>query len=149
VAAYAGVGRSAKEIAYLLGAPAASVENSLRRAQAKLGLRSRVELTQFFAPQSLRAQMAEVSVGNDTLLIGSTPRLEEAKLGGLSDAERQVLVLLIAGSTNRDIAMRRATSARTVANQVQAIFRKYGARSRSELIARLTNRSALGIDYVQ
>jgi DNA-binding CsgD family transcriptional regulator len=139
VAAYAGLGRSAKEIAYLLGAPAASVENSLRRAQTKLGLRSRVELTQFFAPQSLRAQMAEISVGNDTLLIGSTPRLEETKLAGLSAAERQVLVLLIAGSTNRDIAMRRATSARTVANQVQAIFRKYGARSRSELIARLSS----------
>jgi DNA-binding NarL/FixJ family response regulator len=47
--------------------------------------------------------------------------------------------LLIAGSTNRDIAMRRATSARTVANQVQAIFRKYGVRSRSELIALLGN----------
>jgi DNA-binding CsgD family transcriptional regulator len=141
VAAYAGLGRSAKEIAYLLGAPAASVENSLRRAQTKLGLRSRVELTQFFAPQSLRAQIAEISVDNDTLLIGSTPRLEETKLAGLSAAERQVLVLLIAGSTNRDIAMRRGTSARTVANQVQAIFRKYGARSRSELIARLGNQT--------
>src|SRR3984957_12217650 len=145
VAAYAGLGRSAKEIAYLLGAPAASVENSLRRAQSKLGLRSRVELTQFFAPQSLRAQMAEIAVGNDTLLIGSTPRLEETKLAGLSTAERQVLGLLIAGSTNRDIAMRRATSARTVANQVQAIFRKYGARSRSELIAGLSNLTPISV----
>ena len=145
VAAYAGLGRSAKEIAYLLGAPAASVENSLRRAQTKLGLRSRVELTQFFAPQSLRAQMAEISVDNYTLMIGSTRRLEETKLAGLSAAERQVLVLLIAGSTNRDIAMRRATSARTVANQVQAIFRKYGARSRSELIARLGNLTPISV----
>jgi DNA-binding CsgD family transcriptional regulator len=137
VACYAGLGRSAKEIAYLLGAPAASVENSLRRAQAKLGLSSRVELAEFFAPQGLRAQMAEISVGQDTLLIGSTPCLEATKLVGLSAAEREVLELLIAGSTNRDIAIRRATSARTVANQVQAIFRKCGARSRGELIARL------------
>jgi DNA-binding CsgD family transcriptional regulator len=139
VAGYAGLGRSAKEISYLLGAPAASVENSLRRAQAKLGLRSRVELAEFFAPQSLRAQMVEISVGSDTLLIGSTPCLDETKLAGLSAAERQVLVLLIAGSTNLDIAMRRATSTRTVANPVQAIFRKFGARTRSELIARLSN----------
>src|SRR3984957_2518005 len=138
VAGYAGLGRSAKEISYLLGAPAASVENSLRRTQAKLGLRSRVELVEFFAPQGLRAQMAEISVGrNDTLLIGSIPRLEEAKLKELSSSQRQVLMSLIAGSTNRDIAMRRATSARTVANQVQAIFRKYKVRSRGELVARL------------
>lgn len=145
VAAYAGLGRSAKEIAYLLGAPAPSVENSLRRVQIKLGLRSRVELTQFFAPQSLRAEMAEISVGNGTLLIGSAPRLEETKLAGLSTAERAVLGLLIAGSTNRDIAMRRATSVRTVANQVQAIFRKYGVRSRSELISRLSNLSPISV----
>jgi DNA-binding NarL/FixJ family response regulator len=138
VVEYAGQGRSAKEIGYLLGAPAASVENSLRRAQAKLGLRSRVELTAFFAPHGLRAQLAEIVVGKDTLLMGATPRLDETKLAGLTSAEREVTALLIAGSTNHDIAQRRATSARTVANQVQAIFRRCGARSRSELIARLS-----------
>ncbi|HTV78411.1 MAG TPA: helix-turn-helix transcriptional regulator [Steroidobacteraceae bacterium] len=138
-AAYAGLGRSAKEIAYLLGAPASSVENSLRRAQAKLGLRSRVELADFFAPRSLRASMAEIAVGNENLLVGSTPLLDERKLVGLSPAERHVLELLIAGSTDRDIARRRATSARTVANQVQALFRKFGVRSRGALVARLRN----------
>jgi DNA-binding NarL/FixJ family response regulator len=139
VAGYAGLGRSAKEIAYLLGAPAASVENSLRRAQAKLGFRSRAELTDFFAPRSLRAQVAEIVFGNDKLLVGSIPLLDEAKLGDLSPAERHVLALLIAGSTDRDIAKRRATSTRTVANQVQSLFRKFGVRSRGELIARLCN----------
>jgi len=139
VAAYAGLGRSAKEISYLLGAPAASVENSLRRAQAKLGLQSRVELTDFFAPRSLRAHVAEIAVGNETLLVGSMPLLDETKLVGLSPAERHVLALVIAGSTDHDIAKRRSTSARTVANQVQALFRKFGVRSRGELVARLRN----------
>ncbi len=139
VAAYAGLGRSAKEIAYLLGAPAASVENSLRRAQAKLGLQSRVELTDFFAPRSLRAHVAEIAVGNETLLVGSMPLLDETKLVGLSPAERHVLALVIAGSTDHDIAKRRSTSPRTVANQVQALFRKFGVRSRSALVARLRN----------
>ena len=106
VAAYAGLGRSAKEISYLLGAPAASVENSLRRAQAKLGLQSRVELTDFFAPRSLRAHVAEIAVGNETLLVGSMPLLDETKLVGLSPAERHVLALVIAGSTDHDIAKR-------------------------------------------
>ena len=138
VVEYAGQGRSAKEIGYLLGAPAASVENSLRRAQAKLGLRSRVELTAFFAPHGLRAQLAEIVVGEDTLLMGATPRLDETKLAGLTSAEREVTALLIAGSTNHDIAQRRATSARTVANQVQSVFHKMGARSRGELVSHLS-----------
>jgi DNA-binding NarL/FixJ family response regulator len=139
VVEYAGHGRSAKEIGYLLGAPAASVENSLRRAQVKLSLRTRVELAEFFAPHGLRAQLAETVLGGSTFLIGSAPHLKATNLLGLSDAERHVLMLLIAGSTNHDIAMRRATSTRTVANQLQSIFRKSGARSRSELIVRLSN----------
>jgi len=137
VAEFAGVGRSAKEIAYLLGVSAASVENSLRRAQAKLGLGSRLELTEFFSPQGIRANLARVALAGDTLLIGATSRLDEAKLAGLTSAQREVAALLIAGSTNNDIAQRRATSPNTVANQVQAIFRTFGARSRGELVARL------------
>ena len=139
VAEFAGLGRSAKEIAYLLGVSAASVENSLRRAQAKLGLGSRLELTEFFSPQGIRANLARVALAGDTLLIGATPRLDETKLAGLTLAQREVVALLIAGSTNNDIAQRRATSPNTVANQVQAIFRTFGARSRGELLARLND----------
>jgi DNA-binding NarL/FixJ family response regulator len=84
--------------------------------------------------------LAEIAVVGDTLLIGATPLLDEVRLTGLTEAERAVLGLLIAGSTNADIATRRATSPRTVANQVQAIFRKFGVRSRSELMARLNDR---------
>jgi DNA-binding NarL/FixJ family response regulator len=113
------------------------VENSTRRAQAKLGLTSRVELTAFFAPHGLRKQLAKLSLADDMLLVGASPLLEHARLTDLTEAERAVLGLLIAGSTNGDIAARRAVSPRTVANQVQAIFRKFGARSRSELTARL------------
>ena len=143
VAEFAGLGRSAKEIAYLLGVSAASVENSLRRAQAKLGLGSRLELTEFFSPQGIRANLARVALAGDTLLIGATPRLDETKLAGLTSAQREVVALLIAGSTNHDIAQRRATSPNTVANQVQAIFRTFGARSRGELLARLNDQYKL------
>jgi DNA-binding NarL/FixJ family response regulator len=143
VAEFAGLGRSAKEIAYLLGVSAASVENSLRRAQAKLGLGSRLELTEFFSPQGIRANLARVALAGDTLLIGATPRLDETKLAGLTSAQREVVALLIAGSTNNDIAQRRATSPNTVANQVQAIFRTFGARTRGELVARLNEQYKL------
>jgi DNA-binding NarL/FixJ family response regulator len=139
VAEFIGLGRSAKEIAYLLGAPAASVENSTRRVQAKLGLGSRIELAAFFSPRGIRARLAEVGLADEALLIGSTPPLDETKLAGLTHAERAVLASLIAGSTNHDIAVRRTTSPRTVANQIQGIFRKFGARSRGELMARLND----------
>lgn len=56
----------------------------------------------------------------------------------LSDAERDVVAALLAGDSNRDIAARRGTSVRTVANQVASIFRKLGVASRAELASRLS-----------
>jgi DNA-binding NarL/FixJ family response regulator len=135
VAEFAGLGRSAKEIGYLLGVAPPSVENSLRRAQEKLGLSSRLELTEFFSPHGIRANLARVALGEQALLIGSTPLLDEINTSKLTSAQREVLALLVTGSTNADIAAQRGTSPNTVANQVQAIFRAFRARSRSELLA--------------
>ena len=152
VADYVGLGRSAKEIGYLLGVPAASVENSTRRAQAKLGIGSRVELTAFFSPHGVRARLAQVALAGDELMVGTSPLLDASHLTSLTVAEREVLALLIAGSTDRDIARRRATHVRTVAHQVQAFFRKFGVHSRCELVAHLHAKlggGALEIDPVR
>lgn len=54
----------------------------------------------------------------------------------LSEAERAVAELVLSGRTNRDIAMARGTSVRTIANQVNAIFSKLGVRSRRMLASR-------------
>lgn len=43
---------------------------------------------------------------------------------------------IFAGESNDDIARRRGTSPRTVANQIASIFRKHGVGSRAELVAR-------------
>jgi DNA-binding NarL/FixJ family response regulator len=137
VAEFVGLGRSAKEIAYILGVLPASVENSLRRVQAKLGLASRVELAAFFSPRGIRARLARIKLADEDLLIGSAFLVDATKLARLTPAERGIVDQLIAGSTNADIARRRATSANTIANQVQAIFRKFEARSRVELMVRL------------
>lgn len=53
----------------------------------------------------------------------------------LSPAERDVSTWLLAGCSNREIAWRRGTSPRTVANQLAQIFRKLGVQSRHELLA--------------
>ncbi|MBM4780566.1 MAG: helix-turn-helix transcriptional regulator [Archangiaceae bacterium] len=56
----------------------------------------------------------------------------------LTPAEQQVLELLLSGASNADIAKKRKTAVRTVANQVASLFRKYGVGSRAELAARLS-----------
>ena len=58
-----------------------------------------------------------------------------APSGSLSAAEQDVLVSLVRGASNREIATRRRVSERTVANQVASILRKVGVASRFELIA--------------
>jgi DNA-binding CsgD family transcriptional regulator len=51
----------------------------------------------------------------------------------LTDAERQVAFRALNGNSNAEIARRRNTSVRTVANQLQAVFRKLRIGSRTEL----------------
>lgn len=53
----------------------------------------------------------------------------------LTCAEMDVLFRVLEGRSNSDIATERATSVRTVANQIAKIFRKLGVRSRRELAA--------------
>lgn len=137
VAEYIGMGRSTGEVAYTLGLARSCVTDSSAGAQRKLGLGSRAELAAFFARNGPRARLAEVAVCGERLLFGAYPALAEELIAPLTGAERAVLAALLAGSTTSDIALRRGARERTVANQVQAIYRKLGVRSRSELAARL------------
>lgn len=136
---YVGLGRSSKEISYILGISSSAITNCTARAQEKLGLSSRTELAAFFAPAGLRAKLAEVSIAGEDLLVGAYPLINESQVSTLTDAERTILGHILSGSTNKDIATRRHTSDRTVANQVQSIFDKLHVRSRSELAAQLQN----------
>jgi DNA-binding CsgD family transcriptional regulator len=53
----------------------------------------------------------------------------------VSSAQREVIGLLLAGSSNSEIARIRRRSVRTVAHQVEAIYRRLGVGSRAELFA--------------
>jgi DNA-binding CsgD family transcriptional regulator len=70
-------------------------------------------------------------------LIGAYPQIEERTIAPLTEAERDIVALVVAGSTNADIARRRGSSEHTVASQLQSIFRKLRVRSRSDLAVRL------------
>jgi DNA-binding CsgD family transcriptional regulator len=52
---------------------------------------------------------------------------------GLTESEYEVALLALRGSSNRDIAARRGTSVRTVANQLRSVYRKLRIRSRAGL----------------
>jgi DNA-binding NarL/FixJ family response regulator len=137
VSEFVGLGRSTKEIGYILGVSLSAVTNLTARAQAKLGLSSRAELAAFFAPAGLRAKLAEVAVSGERLLVGAYPLVDKRQVEKLTDAEREVVAHLVTGSTNSDIANRRRTSESTVANQIHSVYLKLGVRSRTELAARL------------
>jgi DNA-binding NarL/FixJ family response regulator len=57
----------------------------------------------------------------------------------LTQAEREVLALIVDGHSNEGIAALRGRSQRTVANQVSALLRKTGLGSRRCLIVAFCN----------
>ena len=142
VAERLGLGRSTKEIAYELGISLSAVSMAIGSARRKLGLGSRAELAAFFAPGGIRARLAETQIGGERMLVGSHPLLDESTLASLSPAEREIALALVAGSTTADVAERRGTAERTVANQIASIFDKLGIHSRIELAARLSGGAA-------
>ena len=137
VSEYIGGGHSNKEIAYEFGISQSAVANAVARAQRKLGLHSRTELAQFFAPGGLRARLVAFDYAGEPFVAGATNLLEAHKLDALSDAERDVVLHLLRGATNAEIGLQRGTSHHTVANQIQSIYARLGVRSRVELAARL------------
>jgi DNA-binding CsgD family transcriptional regulator len=124
-------GLSLKEIAYDLGLGVSAVGKAASRAREKLGLSSSGELA------ALVAGTKEREVGGATAASIQPTRLDGASL---SDAEHEVALLVLRGCSNADIALRRRTSVRTVANLVQRVFRKFGVHSRTELALRLVTR---------
>ena len=78
-------------------------------------------------------------VGKDAyaLLECPMPPTAETVCGRLTPAEREVARLIAAGTSNVEIARRRRSSPRTVANQAATIFRKLGVTSRLGLYALL------------
>lgn len=105
------------------------------RARSDLVPLQRTGLDLRAAPGGLESE--KIFVGDDEYLVLSFPALP-VPTDGLTSAEAAVLRHVLGGLSNRDIAKRRNTSVRTVANQVAAILRKLGFRSRYELVATLS-----------
>ncbi len=78
-------------------------------------------------------------IGSDEFVLFEIPEPlrgpDGAGLPGLTAAEADVARYVLAGLSNAEVARRRGSSPRTVANQVARIFRKLGIASRNELSA--------------
>jgi DNA-binding NarL/FixJ family response regulator len=91
---------------------------------------SRQKLRPLEPPQHLEAlesEDGEIAV----LSFSLSPR---RPIESLTAAESEVARYLLEGRSNAEIARRRGSSERTVANQVSSVFRKLGVRSRLELL---------------
>lgn len=109
-------GLSTKLVAYGLGLTSSTVSQRLASAASKIGVSSRGELVRLAA---ILAQDGRVDLPD----------------APLTEAERDVLSLLRRGLSNREIAVTRERSVRTVANQVASLLRKTGSSSRRALVA--------------
>jgi DNA-binding NarL/FixJ family response regulator len=78
-----------------------------------------------------------VEIDGETILILSWPAAKKpAAESPLTSAEQEVLRKIVAGWSNAEIAATRGTSARTVANQVASLLRKFRVTSRHQLVRR-------------
>lgn len=77
--------------------------------------------------------------GEEYLVVG-LPMPRPVLDGTVTGAEAKLIDGVLAGKTNGQIAAERGTATRTVANQLQTLYRKLGVGSRGELRRRLLAR---------
>ncbi len=132
IASLLGLGSSLKEAAYDLGISPSAAAKAASRAREKLGVSSLAELAALVA-----AVAQSPAPGGPVTLLSSERSSNE--LAQLTRAERDVALAMARGASNAEIAARRGTSPRTVANLAQRVFRKLDVTSRTELARRLAH----------
>jgi DNA-binding CsgD family transcriptional regulator len=156
-------GYSTKSMALELGLSTSTVWSRRESALEKLGVRSVAELSLLLPTPALRGDadgegprrekaiscptpflaLPVAAEGSAFILFAvAIPPLEPP--GELTDAERAVVRGVIEGRSNRQIAAARATSPRTVANQLQSAFRKLRVSGRAELLHLCARRVSSG-----
>jgi DNA-binding NarL/FixJ family response regulator len=141
---------------FLVGESGADVCDSIRRASPSTrvllisgaGRRSaaaaRAAGASGFVSKDLEAR--EVVRAVRTVGLGMTvfPPKSDQPAPLLSEREREVLDLIAAGSTNREIAARLFLSPHTVKEHTSALYRKLNARNRAEAVQRAQRVGLLG-----
>lgn len=126
-------GRAGKWIASELKLSESVIARTLRLALNKLGAPD--EATLAGVPALAFEPLHGVGTETDLAVARTAPAARS--LANLSDAERSIATDLFDGKRIPEIAFERGTSPRTVAHQICSVYRKLGASSRRELLARL------------
>jgi DNA-binding CsgD family transcriptional regulator len=136
------VGRGQTEIAAEMGLAPSTVALNAQIALAQLGVDakpSRVNAVLAFAVRAVVSQTpfhADLRCEASSLHVQVTRR-DASLLASLPPSEREVIRRLIDGASYADIAKSRATSTRTVANQITSAFRRLRIAGRMELLGML------------
>ncbi|MBS2017704.1 MAG: hypothetical protein JST00_32800 [Deltaproteobacteria bacterium] len=83
----------------------------------------------------------EVQTSSALLRLEAVDAAQKPHPGGLTEAERQVFLRILASQSNEEIASARRAALRTTANQVVSVLRKVGVSSRYEAFAALLGRA--------
>jgi DNA-binding CsgD family transcriptional regulator len=141
-------GRSQKQIAYDVGVSFTTVNTHVQSGLRKLGL-GRSEHAIVVAAALAAGGGGRLWLDSPAPTLESCPagedlrlriELSRSALRILTQAEREVALLVVDGSTNAEIGSVRGSSPRTVANQVASVFRKLEAHGRLELVRRLVSK---------
>jgi DNA-binding NarL/FixJ family response regulator len=140
------LGQCQKLVAYDFGLAHTTVSSHLRGALDKLGLGRWEHAVLVAAAIETAGNRVEPIDDRETVAAtAGTPgpffsvqcELSQSSLLALTEAEREVALLVVDGCANSEIGARRRSSPRTVANQISSVFRKLSVHGRCELIRRL------------
>ena len=138
---YLALGASNKDIGFALGLPAGTVSSSVTKVMKKLGVKRRVDLA--LLADASRMDRLDPSVADGEVgVLSIDVRPDGFAAQGLSIVEIEVTSYVVRGWSNERIARERQVSARTIANQLRAIYQKLGITSRSQLVRAVTTRPA-------
>ena len=128
------LGCSSKQIADELAIAAGTARGALQRSLRKLGLTSSTQLPLVWRSLT-RPDTCVWDARRKVLSFESD--IESLLAGDFTAAQRHLLLRLLQGVSTAEIAKERGTAARTLANQLAALFKRFGACSRAELMVSL------------
>lgn len=136
VARLASLGFASKGTACELLMQPGAVRAALSRVLRKLGLRSYTQIPAFWqcVRQGSRLVESQLHTNLESVVFESALTIFEPQ-EAMTLAERSILLAVIAGHNNLEIASHRGTSPRTIANQLALLFRKFRVASKGELAA--------------
>lgn len=134
-------GASYKLAAYELDISPATAHRLVQAGMRKLGMNLESELPLLIHAWDnvSNVRIAQLTLDDDRFVLVSYPLPRWQLPDELTRAEREVVQAVLEGASRSEVAQRRGTSSRTIANLLANAFRKLGVQSKMELAAKLAS----------